>query len=752
MNKKIILSSLLLLALGFTSQVQAKGKKKSVVKSTYIKKSLAERVDSVLALMTLEEKIGQLNQYSSSWLTGPVSPDGYVLDEIKEGKVGSMLNVRGVEKTTAIQKMAMESRLKIPLLFGLDVIHGYKTTFPIPLAEACSWDMAAMEQSAHFAAVEAAASGIHWTFAPMVDIARDPRWGRVMEGAGEDTYLGCAIAKARVKGFQGNALGKTDAVMACAKHFAAYGAAIGGRDYNSVDISERTLLEVYLPPFKAAMDAGAATFMNSFNDVNGVPATGNAYLQRDILKGKWGFTGFVVSDWGSITEIAKHGYAKDDKQSAQIAINAGSDMDMGSHAYIKYLAQLVKEGKVSVSVIDDAAKRILLKKFELGLFEDPFKFSNVKREKQAIENPQNRVAAKEMAAKSIVLLKNQNNVLPLNKNQKVALIGPLAKSENDMLGFWNVEWPDNSDVVSQYEGLEFKIGKSNLLYAKGCEVNDSSEIGFAEAIAVAKQADVVVLSVGETRLMSGEARSRASIQLPGVQENLINAIAATGKPIVVLINAGRPLVFNWTADNVPAILYTWWLGSEAGNAIADVLYGDYNPSGKLVMTFPRSEGQIPLYYNHLNTGRPRYNETDHYVTGYRDLASTPKYAFGYGLSYTSFEYSDLKLSANQMKADGTIDISFTLKNVGKVKGEEVAQLYLRDDVASLSRPIKELKGFEKVMLQAGESKEIHFIIDKEKLSFFNNKLEWTAESGTFKILIGASSEDIKLKSQIELID
>jgi len=718
--------------------------------------NIDQKVDSVLKLMTLDEKIGQLNQYTSSWSTGPVSPEGNKLQEIKEGKIGSLLNVKGVDKTRSMQQVAMQSRLKIPLLFGLDVIHGYKTTFPIPLAEAASWDLNAIELSARIAATEASASGIHWTFAPMVDIARDPRWGRVMEGAGEDTYLGSLVAKARVKGFQGKGLGNVDAMMACAKHFAAYGAAIGGRDYNSVDMSERTLWEIYLPPFKAAADAGAATFMNSFNDLNGIPATGSSYLQRDILKGKWNFKGFIVSDWGSVGEMIQHGYAADKYDAAWKAIVAGSDMDMESRSYTAHLSKLIKEGKVSEALIDDAVKRILRKKFELGLFDDPFRFCNEQREKEAINNQQHRLIARDVAQKSIVLLKNQKDLLPLSKSYKtIAVIGPLAKSKEDMLGFWNVPWADNSDVVSLFDGLEKKTGnKAKLLYAKGAEINDTSRAGFAEAIKAALQADVVIVSVGEKRDMSGEAKSRSNIHLPGVQEDLIKALYATGKPIVVIINAGRPLIFNWTADNVPAILYTWWLGSEAGNAIANVLFGDYNPSGKLPMSFPRTEGQIPIYYNYFNTGRPAPDNSanSNYRSGYIDLQKSPKFSFGYGLSYTTFKYEGLKLSDSVMSTGKNIEVSFTLTNTGKVAGEEVAQLYIRDNVASLVRPVKELKAFEKVLLKPGESKVVHFTIDRDKLSFYNQKLEWKAEAGTFTLMIGTASDNIQLQTTFQLID
>jgi len=719
------------------------------------KKTLDQRVDSVLKLMTLDEKIGQLNQYSSKEeVTGPESDKSNMVQEIKAGKVGSMLNVRGADRTRRTQELAMQSRLKIPMLFGQDVIHGYKVTFPIPLAEVASWDLPAIELGSRVAAIEAAAAGIHWTFAPMVDLSRDPRWGRVMEGAGEDTYLGSLVAKARVKGFQGKGLGNTDAIMACAKHFAAYGAAVGGRDYNSVDMSERSLWEWYLPPFKAAAEAGAATFMNSFNDLNGVPATGNSYLQREILKGKWKFTGFVVSDWGSIGEMINHGFVKDKYEAALSAITAGSDMDMESRSYTANLAKLVKDGKVPVALIDDAVKRILRKKFELGLFDDPFRFSNTQRETELSGNAQHRTIAKDMAKKSIVLLKNNNSLLPLSKTTKtIAVIGPLVKSEDDMLGFWSTSWPDNSDVVSQWEGLQNKIGNNTkLVYAKGCEVSDTSRAGFAEAIAAAQSSEVVIVSVGERREMSGEAKSRANIHLPGVQEELIQALHATGKPLVVLINAGRPLVFNWTADNVPAIVYTWWLGSEAGNAIADVLFGDYNPSGKLPMTFPRTEGQIPIYYNYLNTGRPAPDDDkpSNYRSGYIDLQKSPKFAFGYGLSYTTFDYSDLQLSKTAITSSDSIVVTFKLTNTGKYAGEEVVQLYLRDEVASVVRPVKELKDFTKLLLQPDESKTVRFVINKEKLSFYNQQLKWTTEPGTFNLMIGSASNDIRLKSKFEL--
>ena len=721
-------------------------------------KSIDQKVDSVLRLMTLDEKIGQLNQYNDDWVaTGPVTVDSDKSNQIRNGQVGSLLNCLGVERTAAWQRIAMQSRMKIPLLFGQDVIHGFKTTFPIPLAEACSWDPEAMKLSAQIAADEASASGIHWTFAPMVDIARDPRWGRIMEGAGEDPYLGSVIAKARVEGFQGGKLGGLNSIMACAKHFAAYGAAIGGRDYNSVDMSDRMLWETYLPPFKAAADAGVATFMNSFNDINGVPATGNKYLQREILKGKWNFSGFVVSDWGSIGEMINHGNVKNDYEAALSAITAGSDMDMESRCYKNNLAKLVNDKSAPIALIDDAVRRILVKKFELGLFDDPFRFCNAEREKKALNNPEHPKTARQIAAKSIVLLKNENQLLPLSRNIKtIAFIGPLVKAVKQNKGFWDVDLPgvDSNFIVSQWEGLQNKVGETTkLLYAKGCEIEGNNTDGFAEAVNMAKQADVVILSIGERRDMSGEAKSRSNICIPGVQEDLLKVLIATGKPVVVLINAGRPLVFNYTADHAQAILYTWWLGSEAGNAIADVLFGDYNPSAKLAVTFPRSVGQIPIYYSHFNTGRPASSDDNHnYNSSYLDESIFPKYAFGYGLSYTTFAYSNLHLSAATINRNEQIVASVSVTNTGKYEGEEIVQLYLRDKVGSIARPVKELKDFRKVLLKAGETKTINFILDNEKLSFYNQNLEWVSEPGDFELMIGASSEDIRLKGAFQLVD
>lgn len=712
------------------------------------KKTIGQRVDSVLKLMTLEEKVGQMNQYNGPWAaTGPLTNDDNLLGQIKEGKVGSMLNTTGAARTRDLQQLAMQSRLKIPLLFGQDVIHGYRTIFPIPLAEAASWDLQAIERSARIAAIEASAAGVHWTFAPMVDIARDPRWGRVMEGAGEDTYLGSQIAKARVKGFQGKGLGNTDAVMACAKHFAAYGAAVGGRDYNSVDMSLRQLWETYLPPFKAAADAGAATFMNSFNDLNGIPATGNSYLQRDVLKGQWNFKGFVVSDWGSIGEMINHGFVKDGYEAAMAAANAGSDMDMESRAYVENLARLVKEGKVKLAVVDDAVRRILKMKFEMGLFDDPYRFSNEAREKEQWDNKEHLKAERDMAKKSIVLLKNEKQTLPISKQTKtIALIGPFIKAKSDNLGFWSYDWPDDSvRIVSVWDGVKSKLGNgTKMLYAKGCNVNDNSTDGFAEAVEIAKQADIVVMNIGEARDMSGEAKSRSSIRLPGVQEDLIKAIQATGKPVVVMINAGRPLIFNWVADNVPAILYTWWLGTEAGNAIADILFGDYNPSAKLPMSFPLSEGQVPIYYNHYNTGRPAMNDSDRfYRSAYTDLSLYPKYAFGYGLSYTNFSYSDIQLNKTLIKPAEKLVAKVIVANNGDYDGEETVQLYIRDLFGSVVRPVKELKGFQKVFLKKGETKQVVFNLTVDDLRFYNDKLQYIYEPGDFKIFIGGSSGKVK---------
>lgn len=712
-----------------------------------------KRVDSLLRLMSLKEKIGQLNQYSGRELTGPVSNrKDELLKDIKAGMVGSMLNVKGVKDTRAIQAVALQSRLKIPLLFSLDVVHGYRTVFPVPLAEAASWNMEAIRQSAHIAAKEAAASGIHWTFAPMVDIARDPRWGRVMEGAGEDPYLGSAIARARVLGFQGEKLGGTDALMACAKHFAAYGAAFAGRDYNPVDMSEQMLYEVYLPPFKAAADAGVATFMNSFNTLNGIPATASTYLQRDILKKDWNYKGFVVSDWGSVREMIPWGFAQNLADAAEYAITGGSDMDMESGAYIRELENLVKSGKVKPALIDDAVKRILYKKFELGLFDDPYKFSDFKREELVMNDPEHARIARAVATQSIVLLKNEKNLLPLNAGiKKIALIGPLVKAKVDLASTWTV-YADTASMTNVYDGLQQKLGnKVELSYAKGCELNDTLSTGFNQAIKTAVEADVVVMVLGEAGDMTGEAKSRANIDLPGRQEALFNVVKATGKKVIVVLMAGRPLVFNAIAEKADAIVYAFWLGAEAGNALADVLSGAENPSGKLPITFPRSVGQIPLFYNHANTGRPVTKPGDiRYKSAYIDAPNSPLYAFGYGLSYTSFEYTALDVAQDLIKKGESLKLSFKLTNTGAYKGEEVVQLYLQDKVASVVRPVKELKDFKKVMLLPGESKTISFVISPDQLSFYKPGAGWQTEPGTFKLMLGTSSDLIRLERDFEL--
>lgn len=716
-------------------------------------KSIPQKVEDLLAKMTLEEKVGQLSQLNSDWedFTGPIlqKKDEDKVALIQQGKLGSILNVRSVAQTRMLQEYAMKSRLKIPLLFGQDVIHGFRTTFPVNLGQAASWDLAMIEKSERIAATEAAAFGIHWTFAPMVDVARDPRWGRVMEGSGEDTYLGSLIGAARVRGFQGKGLGNVDAVMTCAKHFAAYGAGVGGRDYNSVDMSLRQLNETYLPPFKAAADAGVATFMNSFNDINGIPASANHYILKDLHKGKWNFKGFVVSDWGSFGEMVNHGFAKDGADAAQKAIIAGSDMDMESRVFMDHLPKLVKDGKVDIKYVDDAVRRILTKKFELGLFEDPFKFCNEERQKQQTNNPEHRKFGREFGSKSIVLMKNHNKVLPLSKSTKtIALIGPFAKETSANHGFWAVPFNDDKErAISQFDGMKNQMDKnSTLLYAKGCNVDDQDKSMFAEAVETAKKADVVIMTLGEGHAMSGEAKSRSNIHFSGVQEDLLKEIYKTGKPIVLMINAGRPLVFDWAADNIPTILYTWWLGTEAGNSIADVLFGSVNPGGKITMSFPRTEGQIPVYYNHYNTGRPAAKSTDrNYVSAYIDLDNDPKFPFGYGLSYTTFKYSDMVLSSTNLSGNQTLNVSVNVTNTGAYDGEEVVQLYIRDLVGKVVRPVKELRGFQKIFLKKGESKTVTFKITPESLKFYDDNLNYDWESGDFEIMVGTNSNDVQTK-------
>ena len=730
---------------------------KPIVSSNYKSNSIDVKVDSILKLMTLEEKVGQLNQYNGFWdITGPTPKDGQAAKkyaDLKNGLVGSMLNVKGVKDVRAIQKIAVEqTRLGIPLLFGFDVIHGYKTISPIPLAEAASWDLDAIKKSAAMAAEEASSVGINWTFAPMVDIARDARWGRVMEGAGEDSFLGSKIAVARVQGFQGDNFNSNTSILACAKHFAGYAFAESGRDYNTVDISESTLQNTILPPFKAAAGAGVRTFMNSFNELNGIPATGSPYLQRQILKGDWNFKGFVVSDWGSIGEMVNHGYAKDSKQATEIAINAGSDVDMESNAYVENLANLVREGKVKESLVDDAAKRILRVKFELGLFKNPYKYCDEAREKQTVGKQEFQEDVLDMAKKSIVLLKNENELLPLKKSgQKIGLIGALANDKTSPLGSWRIAADDNT-AVSVLEGLQ-KYKDNQLTYSKGADVavgrtqfiwetkiNTTDKSGFADAIALAKQVDVVVMVLGEHGLQTGEGRSRTEIGLPGVQQELLEAVYNANPNIVLVLNNGRPLTIPWADAHIPAIVEAWHLGTQSGNAIAQVLYGDYNPSGKLPMTFPRSIGQVPIYYNYKNTGRPTMNEPESvFWSHYSDEKNSPLYPFGYGLSYSKFDYSDLKLSTDSFSKNGEIQVSVTLKNTGKVAGKEVVQMYIRDLIGSSTRPVKELKGFEMVELQPNESKKITFTINEKTIEFFTANSKWEAETGDFKVFIGGSS-------------
>ncbi|TDQ15057.1 beta-glucosidase [Algoriphagus boseongensis] len=719
--------------------------------------TLDARVDSLMALMTLEEKVGQMNQYNGFWeVTGPAPKEGDAAkkyDHLRKGLVGSMLNVTGSENVRAVQRIAVEeTRLGIPLLIGYDVIHGFKTLSPIPLAEAASWDLLAIRKSAEMAAKESSAAGINWTFAPMVDISRDARWGRVMEGAGEDTYLGSLIAYERVKGFQGDDLSQTHTILATAKHFAGYGFSESGRDYNTVDVGTSTLYNDIFPPFQAAIDADVKTFMNSFNILNGIPATGNSFLQREILKGKWGFEGFVVSDWGSIGEMMVHGFAKDGKHAAELAVNAGSDMDMESVLYVEHLVSLVKEGKVKESDIDDAVRRILKLKFELGLFEDPYNYCNPEREKEITGRKEIRDAVLDMAQKSIVLLKNEGSILPLKKSgTKIALIGQLAADKDSPLGSWRGMVEANS-AVSVLEGLTAN-GENQILFERGplvfegtqnfaseVKVNQQDRSGIQEAIRAARQAEVVIMVLGENGFQSGEGRSRTDLGLPGLQQELLEEIFKVNPNIVLVLMNGRPLVIDWAAKNIPAIVEAWQLGSESGNAIAKVLYGDYNPSGKLPMTFPRNVGQVPIYYNQKSTGRPDIPGQDMvFWSHYIDSPNRPLYPFGYGLSYTTFEYSDLKLSAPQMSNAGNVELSVTLKNTGGVKGKETVQLYIRDLVASTSRPIRELKGFQQVELAPGESKMLKFTIDEKSLGFYTPTGEWVVEPGDFKLFVGGDS-------------
>jgi beta-glucosidase len=718
--------------------------------------NIDKRVDSILKLMTLEEKIGQMNQYVGFFeVTGPAPTDGQAAvkyDHIRKGWVGSMLNVLGTKDVRAMQKIAVEqSPRHIPLLFGYDVIHGYKTMSPVPLAESASWDLVAIKKSASMAAEEAASVGINWTFAPMVDITRDARWGRVMEGAGEDPFLGSKIAYARVKGFQGDDFSQAKTIIACAKHFAGYGFAEAGRDYNTVDIGMPTLQNVIFPPFKATVDAGVGTFMNSFNEINGLPSTGSAFLQRQILKGDWNFQGFVVTDWGSMREMITHGQAKDGKEAAEKAANAGSDMDMESYLYVEYLAALVKEGKVKERYIDDSARRILRIKFEMGLFDDPYRYCDEAREKATVGKKEFHDDVLDMAKKSIVLLKNQNNLLPLKKSgQKIALIGALANDKSSPLGGWRGKSEDGT-AVSVLEGLQ-KYPGNTIVYEKGADVaiatpvfgsetriNTTDKSGFDSAVAAAKNADVVVMVLGEVGFQTGEGRSRAKLDLPGVQQDLLEAVYKANPNIVLVLQNGRPLAIPWADEHLPAIVEAWQLGSEAGNAVAQVLYGDYNPSGKLPMSFPRSVGQEPLYYARKSTGRPNGGGESVFWSHYGDEKNTPLYPFGFGLSYTAFEYSGLKVSAPSFTGTEKVTVTVNVKNTGKVTGKEVVQMYIKDVVGSLTRPVRELKGFELIELKAGESKTVSFSIDSKLLEYYTANDKWETEPGDFKVYVGGDS-------------
>lgn len=720
--------------------------------------SIESKVDSLLSLMTLKEKIGQMNQYTGFMdFTGPKPDEGQQakkLTHIKKGLVGSMLNVRGVENVMAVQKIAVEeSRLGIPLIIGFDVIHGYKTISPIPLAESASWDLPAIQASARMAAEEASAAGIHWTFAPMVDISRDARWGRVMEGAGEDPFLGSEIAKARVKGFQGKDLTAHNTIAACAKHFAGYGFAEAGKDYNTVDVGTSTLHNIINPPFKAAVEADVKTFMNAFNVLNGIPATGNSFLQRDLLKDQWGFQGFVVSDWDSVGEMVEHGFAEDGRAAAKYAVTAGSDMDMESYHYIEELAQLVVDGEVKEELIDDAVKRILSVKFELGLFDDPYKYCDLEREKEVIGNEEFQKEVFQMAQKSMVLLKNENQLLPLNKSgQKIALIGELAADKTSPLGNWIIAADDDS-AISVLEGLQnyeatneinfergVKLVNSVPSFAQQLAINQTDKTGIEEAVDLAKKSDVVIMVLGEHGRQSGEGRSRTSLDLPGLQQEMLEAVYAVNPTIVLVLNNGRPLAINWAAKNIPAIVEAWQLGSQAGNAIASVLYGDYNPSGKLPMTFPKNVGQVPLYYNYKSTGRPAPKaENEVFWSGYIDSENAPLYPFGFGLSYTNFEYSNYVVE-NSYADEQVVKVSVEVKNTGKFKGKETVQLYLQDEFASVTRPVRELKGFQQIELRPNESKIVEFELSQKSLGFYNNKGDWQVEPGNFKVFVGGNAQ------------
>ncbi len=726
-------------------------------------KGMKEFVDDLMSKMTLQEKIGQLNLMVAGDITTGQAMNTQVGGAIAAGNMGGIFNIKGAKEIREMQELAVKkSRMGIPLLVGMDVIHGYETIFPIPLALSCSWDMAAVEQSAAIAAKEASADGINWTFSPMVDITLDARWGRYSEGNGEDPYLGSLITKAMVRGYQGD-YSRTDNIMACVKHFALYGASESGRDYNTVDMSRVRMYNQYLPPYKAGAEAGAGTFMSSFNLVDGVPATANKWLLDDLLRGEWGYEGMVVTDYGSIGEMLSHSVSANLQEAAAQALKAGTDMDMCSMGFIATLEKSLKEGKVSETDIDKACRRVLEAKYKLGLFKDPYKYCDPKRRKKDIFNDENRRAARDIAAETFVLLKNEGNLLPLKKQGKVALIGPLANTRANLAGTWCVAYtPDKYSTLK--EGMERALaGKATLLYAQGSNITRDAELQKAgefgktiergddaqmkaEALAVAKEADVIVAALGETADMSGECASRTDLCLPDVQMELLQELNKLGKPIVLLNFSGRPTVMNWENENIPAILNVWFGGSEAADAICDVIFGDKVPSGKLTMSMPQAVGQEPLYYNHQPTGRPVPEGTKEfrkYQSNYLDVRNDPLYPFGYGLSYTTFSYSDLQLSATEMSPTGSVEASVTVTNTGNVDATEIVQLYIRDLVASVSRPVKELKGFERITLKAGESRKVTFAITPETLKFYNYDLKYILEPGDFNIMVGPNSRDLK---------
>ncbi len=715
-------------------------------------------IEVILSQMTLEEKIGQLNQCSSKWeMTGPVPENGSeqeLFEQIKSGLVGSMLNVNGAEATLKAQKLAVEnSRLGIPMIFGYDVIHGYKTMFPIPLAIASSWDEEVAQLSARIAATEASASGIQWTFAPMIDISRDARWGRVMEGSGEDPYLVSKMGVAQIKGFQGEDLSANNTIAACAKHFAAYGFTEAGREYNTVEISDYTMQNIVLPPFKAAVDNGVSSVMNSFSVIGGVPSTVNNHLLRDLLKNEWNFNGFVVSDWNSIGEVQDHGVAPNLKEAAKLAIKAGCDMDMEGDAYVNYLKVLIEEGVVSENLIDDAVRRILRIKFKLGLFDDPYKYCRQDEKKEQL-NKYNLNASREVARKSIVLLKNDSQLLPLKKEgQKIAVIGDLADDKDTPLGSWRAKAVKGS-AVSLLEGIQNVVENTNsVIFEQGpqyitnepdflneLDFNTNSPIGIHKAVALAKKMDVVIMALGENCFQSGEGRSLVDITLKGYQQELLEAVLEVNPNVVVVLMNGRPLILNWMADHVPAIVETWHLGSESGNAIADILFGDYNPSGKLPISFPHSVGQCPIYYNHFSTGRSK-DTGNVFWSHYTDDSNEPLFPFGYGLSYTTFDYSGLKISSDKINTEQSLKVWVSIKNTGDVDGEEVVQLYVHDIYGSIARPVKELKGFKKIFLKAGESKNVEFELKTADLAFYGVDHSWKTEPGDFELWVGPNSQE-----------